>query len=443
MGRRRAIVRRTGPAIATCALCVLALNQAAVAQETAGWSAQLGVQTSDNIERTQTNEESETVAIAGVSFRVDSDRPRLDANIIGDLQYRDYLDDTFDSEVVGGVNALVSYAFIPERFSWVVQDNFGQLANDRQVVETPGNRQNVNYFTTGPDITLPLGAVTALRVSGRFSDAYYETTPEDNQGLTGSLALIRRMSDATSWSLNGSVTKIKYDQDQLFADNEVREAFVRLETRGSRTTFSGDFGYTEVEQGAEKSDGLLARIQLSRAVTRRSNLALEVGTEFASSADVFRLDQSFIGVVEGNEDAIASGDPFQSDYAYMRWTTDWDRGALGVELNARSEDHETQTALDRDVYGGLVNLSRQMTRRLDIELFGGYTNEKFVETDFEFDEWSAGAGLRLRLSERISLRLRLDHYEGSSNNGTRDYEENRGYIGVEYSRGSVEGPRGS
>lgn len=440
MERGIKIVRRTGPA---CALLLLALSQAAVAQETAGWSAQIGVQHSDNIERTRTNEESETVGIAGVSFRVDSDRPRLDANIIGALQYRDYLDNSFDSEVVGGVNGLVSYTFIPERFSWMVQDNFGQIADDRQAVETPDNRQNVNYFTTGPDITLPLGDVTALRVSGRFSDAYYETTLEDNQSLNGSLALIRRMSDTTSWSLNGSVTKIQYDQDQIFADNEVREAFVRLETRGSRTTFSGDFGYTEVEQGGEKSDGLLARIQLSREVTRRSRLALEVGTEFASSADAFRRDQSFIGLVEGNEDTIAAGDAFQSDYAYVRWTTDWDRGALGVELTARSEDHETQTALDRDVYGGIVNLSRQMTRRLDIELFGGYANEEFSETAFEFDEWSVGTGLRLRLGERISLRLRVDHYEGSSNNGTRDYEENRGYFGVEYSRGSVENPRSS
>ena len=78
--------------------------------------------------------------------------------------------DTYDDEFLGGLDGTVYYRFIPERFAWSIEDNFAQIAVNGLAVDTPDNRQNLNYFTTGPDIILPLGARTALEVSGRYSD---------------------------------------------------------------------------------------------------------------------------------------------------------------------------------------------------------------------------------------------------------------------------------
>jgi hypothetical protein len=44
--------------------------------------------------------------------------------------------------------------------------------------------------------------------------------------------------------------------------------------------------------------------------------------------------------------------------------------------------------------------------------------------------------MRWQLGQRISLRARVDHYVGSSDDGTRDYTENRAYIGISYSSDS-------
>ena len=150
------------------------------------------------------DEESETIGTAGLLLGITTDRPKLDADVAAHLEYRHYLDDTFDSEVVGGVNAFVAYAFIPERFIWVVEDNFSQISSDITAVDTPDNRENVNFLSTGPDFTIGLTARTSLQLSGRVSDEYYEERETDSQGLSGSLALIRQMSDASSVSLNGS-----------------------------------------------------------------------------------------------------------------------------------------------------------------------------------------------------------------------------------------------
>jgi hypothetical protein len=420
---------------AACALPAVAAGQGAV-ENRLDWSLDLGVQHSDNITRTETDEESETLGIAGVTLNIDSERPRLDTDIAANLQYREYLDDTFESEVVGGLDGEVVYSFVPQRFLWTVQDNYGQIANQRQLVETPDNRQNVNYFSTGPDLIFRLGSRMDLQLTARYEDAYFENQPTDSTTLLGSLALIRPLSDTTSMSLNGSTSSTEFEEDELFADYDIDEAFVRVEAEGARTTLSADVGYTVVDQAGEETDGLLLRLDVSRRVATRSRLGLQAGVESTGGAESFRRDQQLTGVEPGNEDLIAAGDTYRSEYLYLLFNTDWERGAFAAVLSGRQEAHETATILDRDVYGARVDFSRQLTRRIDADLRAGYSDEEFVNQDFQFDEWFIGAGFTWQLTEQVYLRLRLDHVTGSSDDGSRDYEENRGYIGIAWSRRS-------
>ena len=87
----------------------------------------------------------------------------MTTSITSRLEYRDYLDDTFDSEVVGNLvgNALVD--IVEDRFTWTLEDTFGQSTQNQFAPVTPDNRENVNYLSTGPDFTLSfLGARNKL-----------------------------------------------------------------------------------------------------------------------------------------------------------------------------------------------------------------------------------------------------------------------------------------
>jgi hypothetical protein len=429
---------KTTQSVVGCLATVCVLQQASAAQvgdeETFDWALSAGVQYSDNVQRTAVNEESETIGVAGLQVEINSTRPRLTSEVAADLEYRDYLDDAFDNEVVGGVDAALDFALIPRRLHWVLEDNFGQISNQRQLADTPDNRQNVNYLSTGPDITFALGGRTLLQVSGRYGDTYYENTPEDNQSLTGSVALVRRMSDTASLSLNGSTTEVEYDEEELFAKYRLDRGFLRYEAEGSRTTFSADAGYTQVDrEGDEKSDGLLARVELSRAVGSRSRLGFQAGTEFTTPGEAFRRDQTVTGIpTTGADDAVPITDPYQLDYAYLTFTTLWPRGSLVATLNARNEEHEVVTLQDRDIRGASVQFTRRLTARVSADFGGFYDQEEFVNTDVDFDEWNVTVGLSWLLGRGISLNVRLDHLEGSSDDGLRDYEENRAYIGIAY-----------
>lgn len=402
------------------------------------WGLDLGARYTDNVGRTDTNEQSDTVGIAGLNFAVDVSRPRFDARAAANLRYLKYFESDFDDRINGGLDGTVGFAFVPQRFVWVAQDNYGQVSRNRQVADNPDNLQDINYFSTGPDITLPLGSLTSVKLSGRWSDAYYEAGNQDSVTTTGSLALVRQLSSSTALSLNGAYSEINFDENELFVDYTVEQAFLRLALTGARTTLTLDGGGSRLERDNDsgKSDSVLARLDLGRLVGARSSLRLVVGTMPSNTQQSFRLDQEIGGVDVGPDSEVVAGDSFRSDYAYVTFSTDWERNSVTLLLSGRSQSHEVFKTQDRDQYRATVTYSHDLTRNVSVDVRGTYLDEKFTETDFGFEQWGAGLGMRWELSQRISLRARVDHYVGSSDDGTRDYTENRAYVGISYSSDS-------
>jgi uncharacterized protein (PEP-CTERM system associated) len=178
---------------------------------------------------------------------------------------------------------------------------------------------------------------------------------------------------------------------------------------------------------------VLARLDFGRLVGARSTFRLVAGTMPSNTQQSFRLDQEIGGVDVGPDSEVVAGDSFRSDYAYVTFATTWERDSLTFLASGRSQDHEVFKTQDRDQYRGTLTYSHELTRNVTVDVRGTYLDEKFTQTGFGFDQWGAGLGMRWELSQRISLRARVDHYVGSSDDGTRDYTENRAYIGISYS----------
>ena len=265
-----------------------------------GWSADLGAEYSDNIARTETDKVNETTAIARFGIDLATKRPHFDADIAADLQYRDYLNRDIDSEISGGLDAFLDFAFVPERFSWIVEDNYGQINKDRSQADTANNREQINYLSTGPEITLPLGARTAVVLSGRYTDTYLEDSPQDNNSTLGNIELIRKFSEGVSVSLNAGASKTEFD-DPLFLPYKMRQASLELDLRGARTQLTASGGYAEWDQEGqpEVSKFTMFRVELSRDIGARSKLRLIGGTAPASTAENFRRDQTVICIGDG------------------------------------------------------------------------------------------------------------------------------------------------
>ena len=208
-------------------------------------SVRASIGASDNIARTAQNEVDETLTTFGLDFNVTEQTNRMDLDLRTQFDYVDYADDTFDSEWVGGVNALVNFTLIDERLRWVVQDNFGQTLFNPLQPARPNNREDVNFLTTGPTFNLLPGSRNLIDIDLRYSRMDFEERPFDNDRLSAALSVGREISRESTMSLNLTGERTEFDNDGLAAPTapiEQYEAFVRYETTGNRSALGFDVG---------------------------------------------------------------------------------------------------------------------------------------------------------------------------------------------------------
>ncbi|MGD9597456.1 MAG: hypothetical protein AB7G76_03675 [Steroidobacteraceae bacterium] len=396
----------------------------------------VGAYHTDNVRRTDIDEESQTVGELGLRLGIARDAGRFTSHVNANLAYRKFFDDAYDDDLFGGLDARLAYWFLPERFSWVVEENYGQALIEPRNVDTPGNQQGANYFSTGPDLVVPFGARTNLLVSGRWSDAAYEETEADNQRMTGRIGLERQMSERSTLSLNGTAERVEFDNELRGSNFDRQSAYVGYATEGARTTLSLEAGYTTLHDFGDTTGGPLLDLTIERQLSPRSTLTLNAGTNLTDSAEAMRRDQRIIGIDIDAGQSIVSTDSFQSDFASLALDLEGVRTSVSLGVNWRKESYERTDALDRDASGITALVLRRVSPRLSARLYGGWTTQDFDNSDVSFDEWNAGLGLDWAFSERIGVTLAGDHFSGSGDTafgfGTRDYTENRVTVRLTY-----------
>ena len=72
----------------------------------------IGAMRTDNVFRTDADEIEETIALVGLNLDGQHETRRLDASLVTDLEYRKYMDDTFDDDVVGELDAKLNFHFV-------------------------------------------------------------------------------------------------------------------------------------------------------------------------------------------------------------------------------------------------------------------------------------------------------------------------------------------
>ena len=178
-------------------------------------------------------------------------------------------------------NADLRYLFVPGRFEWVLTESFGQSEIDPFAASTPDNRENINYFTTGPDFTVRLGSVGSLTLFGRYSMTQFEDSNFDDERLLGGLSLGRDLSARSNVSLNATAERVEFDDQTAGSDYDRQSAFLRYEIEGARTTIGAGSGRTaRFTTTATTSSSPLFELDISRDLSQRSVLTFRGGVQF-------------------------------------------------------------------------------------------------------------------------------------------------------------------
>jgi hypothetical protein len=395
-----------------------------------GYGLTLGATRSDNAGRTAADAESETSFEAGFNANLQHQHNRLAARLAADLAYRTHDYGGYEDELLGGLAAEASWRFAPW-LSWVATENFGQSLIDSRSTERPDNTQNTNYFSTGPDIQLPLGARTSLVLQGRWSDVSYEESDVGTRRLSGTAGLRRNFSQRTGVSLNFSTDHVDYKSLPTSSNYDIHSAYLGWDATGARTTLNLRAGVTRLEDAVDSTESTLFGLDLNRELTARSSLGLSVGRSFGSSADLLRRDQGIggIGTGAGDRPAITAADPQRIDHARLSWALRGERMSVTTGARWEREAHRQERELNRRLLGGSLQASRRLGPRATLNLSTDYFREEFGIAAIESDEWSVGLGVHWTATRTVGLAADWTHMVGdgdtSAGAGTRDFTENR------------------
>jgi hypothetical protein len=385
-----------------------------------------GASWSDNIARVGDEEEGGSIGRAGLLLDWKEKSRRLDADVDVDTLYEHFFDDTFEDDLVGGVDGKVTLGIVPDRFNWYFEENLGQITLDPFAAVTPANREDINYFTTGPDFLLHFGSDTSLQLSGRYSDTSFETSHYDGTQTGGFVALGHNLSTASRLSLNVEANQFEFDDQVTNTNYDRTGAFVRYEVHGARTELQVDAGYSAIDlDGGESFNGLLARINAKRRMSTASTLTFAAGTQFGDSGELFRQGQDLGGgaSLQTSRAVIASSDPFESHFASLGYDFNRNRTSLGFSVQYNDEQYETNSAADRSfIYWSLYGV-RQMSPVLSLRAFATLSHQELENADFDDDELRFGLSADWNLARTMSLRAQIERYDRNSSTGGGEYQE--------------------
>jgi hypothetical protein len=421
------------------AVSMLALAAPAGAADTFTYGVDAGIGETDNVTLVSTNKVSQTTAIADLDFDLKQQTRLLDADAKGNFSYVDYLQNAFGNQFLGRFDGSAHVALIPERLTWVVQDDFGQSVLDPFTPTTPNNLENVNYFSTGPDLALRLGSTGFFNMSARYARTSYETSPFNSNRLQGSLGLGWLLSARSTVSLNADTERVLFADTAANTDFDRTNAFVRYTLQGARTEVSADLGATRVAQGDTSTTGALAKLQASRKLSSAATLRLSLGRDLTDASTSFSsLQSGAIGVV-GTAPAAVTSNSYTSDYASLEWQYARSRTKFGVSGRWEKDVYSGDPALDVTRGGVEFKAERNLTRSLTGELQGRYyktdyineTAARILGTPNYDDELIAGV-MTWRHGRGLEVKLRCEHDARVTSADAFGYKDNRVFLTVGY-----------
>jgi hypothetical protein len=399
-----------------------------------------GIGETDNVNLMPSDKVSQTIATTDLDFALNEQTRLLNAKATGDFSYLDYLQNAYSPQLIGRFDGTANVAIVPEHLTWSVRDDFGQAALNAFTPTIPTNLENINYFSTGPDLSLRLSGIDYLNASARYARAQFQTSPFSSNRALGSIAVGRYVSADADVSLNAATERVMFDNTTLNTDFDRTSVYGRYTLKGARTDFEADLGASLVSPSSGSSTtGALAKLQVVRKISPSASITLAAGRELTDGSSGFSTLQSgAIGLV-GTAGAILTSSPYTSNFASAKWQ--YARRRTKLSISARWE---------RDTYAGLpiydlkrpgveVNVERRLTRSFTAQLIGSYYRQEYPNAVIAPQSGSSntqngliGAALTWRHGRGLEIRLRVDHdYQGAAG-GTDRYHENRAFLTVGY-----------
>lgn len=392
-----------------------------------------GMGETDNVAQTPSDRRSQTLALAGIDFGWIRTGSAFDANVVGNFDYLDYLQGAYGSELLGRFDGLTNLSLFDDHLKWYLQDDFGEGELNAFAPATPTNLEHVNFFMTGPEVTVHPLSDTEFQFGARYAVATYETSPLNGTRATENVLLQQSLSEGSNVALGAEMEELRFDNTVVNSNYDRSRFYLRYSISGARTQITTALGENQTDDGGGWVAAPMVQFDLTHHFTPQTQFILNAGHEFTDAADTFSdLRTGAAGGIVVAPVALTSED-YQRTYA-----------GAGLQVNGLRTTIGATAYWERDTYAiddvfnvtrGTLELraTRQVTRTVSGELFGALTQSRYFEQGGEINTRTIGADVTWRASRTLEVEGRYSHnFQSTSGAGGYGYTANTIFLTLTY-----------
>lgn len=386
------------------------LAQAAPAAEATPF-AMLAVVHSDNAGRTPVGHQSAEVVVAevGGDLFVDtsSNYAFLRAAATG-FKFAS-APDSYKDEIRARLDGDWIAELLPDRVRWVTKDSYGQLAGRSYRQIQAGNREDVNVFSSGPQVDIKLGAQTSVGAALRYLNTDYSRTALDNHGYSAALAGYWHVSARHDLSLHAEQEKTTFASSSNPSDS-VRNLFVRWDGGNEATRLAAQIGTARADDGRRTWNAMTYVFDVRGKVGAYSEAEFSANRAFEGASSRARLGSlSGLRLIENGTDTLLSADEAIVDRWQAGWITQRPRDSLRILASATRYNYVLSDDLDRIFTVLELSWAHKFTATNLFQARLGYDRDKSSQSGVVTTLFSPGIEFT-HMGRKIASSLSVDHY---------------------------------
>ncbi|MHB8257509.1 MAG: hypothetical protein ACYDHY_03285 [Acidiferrobacterales bacterium] len=355
------------------------------------------------------------------------------ARVYSQLEYDDYQHQVFSNQTLFTLNSAATWMIKPQSLSWTAEDYYGQVPIIPFATITPNNIQNVNVFTTGPNVLVHVDPLNTLAFGARYDNFHAGVANNNSNRVGGFVGWLYQYSPITVFSLNYHGEHTKYTQNVAVSGYSRQDLFLRMNTHLQDTAWIADLGGTWLNQrlnqtGRGNVNGVYARLLASHRLTERSTVDVTAMSAITDTEDAILSAEAVGGIASGT---TVGTDIYRQDSVSATYT--YSRGYSTDSVNLFDQKLKYYTApLDQQQTGADVQLGYRLSGMLLGNIFGSYVRSRFYESSVINRIGQEGAGLTYEARPNIFLGLEGQVTRQRSNAAANSYSEKRIVLSISY-----------
>lgn len=437
-------------ALSTAGALAVAMAGAPAAAAELNYDLGVYLRHSDNINLSENTPQHDEVIEPTLIFDLKQTGANLQLGAHGQVQYLDYVDNTYEDEFRGNFTGGLDWAILPSRLNFVVQDYLSQRNIDDFNPDTPDNLQQVNLFVAGPSLHALFGPATRGQFDLRYGNTYSEKNDAFNGDRYTAAGRVRHSTGpSVEFTGNLEATHVDYDSIDPTAapgpaadpDYERYDLYFGYKVQRTAVTVQLEAGYSRLTGGGTtgSSNGPLARGSVIFAMSPRSRFHADFRYQYTDATQYLVTpaldfgDRRFSDLIYTD---LTTADPnvFRERGARLGYEFDNDRTSLRLRPYYLDIDYLNPLGDDQELKGVGLDFEYRISPLVTLSVFGARGDQTFDTLARKYEDTTFGVGISRRFTRHWSASFHVRNRQRDSSIPTESYEENVAMLSIFYRR---------